>query len=205
MLNRWQATMWRSLRKECCHKYVPRSGTTVFDVFDADICVGFLLRRFRCATPAVKHSLPSPMALLCHGIPTSARDFPVYSKLYYHIVFSLEFFFSVKAPLCWVCNRSTVGFGGKHLPVPKRQQFQRHSGVARCRMCCIRCVVCFEQTAHFQKICSCARGGGNFCDSCRHFRRNTKRAPSLYVESSITLPPSSVATERQIAKPKPVP
>ena len=125
-------------------------------------CVGFLLRRFRCATPAVKHSLPSPMALLCHGIPTSARDFPVYSKLYYHIVFSLEFFFSVKAPLCWVCNRSTVGFGGKHLPVPKRQQFQRHSGVARCRMCCIRCVVCFEQTAHFQKICSCARGGEIF-------------------------------------------
>ena len=40
-------------------------------------CVGFLLRRFRCATPAVKHSLPSPMALLCHGFPTSARDFSV--------------------------------------------------------------------------------------------------------------------------------
>ena len=122
-------------------------------------CVGFLLRRFRCATPAVKHSLPSPMALLCHGIPTSARDFPVYSKLYYHIVFSLEFFFSVKAPLCWVCNRATVGFGRKHLPVPKRQRLQRHSGIARCRMCCIICVVCFEQTAHFQMICSSARGG----------------------------------------------
>ena len=71
-----------------------------------------------CGLPAVKHSLPSPMALLCHGIPKSARDFSVYSKLYYHIVFSLEFFFSVKAPLCWVCNRSTVGFGRKHLPVP---------------------------------------------------------------------------------------
>ena len=40
MLNRWQATKWRSLRKECCHKYVPRSGTTLFDVFDADILCG---------------------------------------------------------------------------------------------------------------------------------------------------------------------
>ncbi|MGM9824309.1 MAG: hypothetical protein ACI30Q_08045 [Muribaculaceae bacterium] len=40
MLNRWQATKWRSLRKECCHKSVPRSGTTMFDVFDADILCG---------------------------------------------------------------------------------------------------------------------------------------------------------------------
>ena len=40
MLNRWQATKWCSLRKECCHKYVPRSGTTLFDVFDADILCG---------------------------------------------------------------------------------------------------------------------------------------------------------------------
>ena len=40
MLNRWQDTKWCSLRKECCHKYVPRSGTTLFDVFDADILCG---------------------------------------------------------------------------------------------------------------------------------------------------------------------
>ena len=31
---------WRSLRKESYHKYVPRSGTTLFDVFDADILCG---------------------------------------------------------------------------------------------------------------------------------------------------------------------
>ena len=30
-----------------------------------------------CGLPAVKHSLPSPMALLCHGIPTSTRVFSV--------------------------------------------------------------------------------------------------------------------------------
>ena len=52
-----------------------------------------------CGLPAVKHSLPSPMALLCHGIPTSARDLPaVFSRI----------LFSVKYLICWVCNRSTV-------------------------------------------------------------------------------------------------
>ena len=48
--------------KSATINYVPRSGTTLFDVFDADICVGFLLRRFRCATPTVKHS-EAPSAL----------------------------------------------------------------------------------------------------------------------------------------------
>ena len=40
MLNRWQATQWRSLRKVCQPKYVPRSGTTLFDIFDAEQNVG---------------------------------------------------------------------------------------------------------------------------------------------------------------------
>ena len=52
-----------------------------------------------CGLPAVKHSLPSPMALLCHGIPTSARDLQaVFSRI----------LFSVKYLICWVCNRSAV-------------------------------------------------------------------------------------------------
>ena len=139
-----------------------------------------------CGLPAVKHSLPSPMALLCHGIPKYARDFSVYSKFYYHIVFSLEFFFSVKAPLCWVCNRATVGFGRKHLPVPKRQRLQRHSGIARCRMCCIICVVCFEQTAHFQMICSSARGGGIFAIPA-HISGGTQSVHHLYMLSRASL------------------
>ena len=183
MLNRWCRAA-KPAEKE--------SHTTLFGVEDVEQCCAtsrhiFMAALFPQAAPlcglsAVKHSLPSPMALLCHGIPTSARDFSVYSKLYYHIVFSLEFFFSVKAPLCWVCNRSTVGFGGKHLPVPKRQQFQRHSGVARCRMCCIRCVVCFEQTAHLQMICSCARGGGIFATPA-HISGGTQSVHHLYMLS----------------------
>ena len=97
MLNRWQATKWCSLRKECCHRYVPRSGTTLFDVFDADILCGIrfsagfaaLLQRLsivkhlrRFHRNIYKHLAASelqPLARLCLGYYThisviSARD-----------------------------------------------------------------------------------------------------------------------------------
>ena len=36
MLNRWQAPTGRSLRKVHPHKYVPRRGTIMFDIFEAE-------------------------------------------------------------------------------------------------------------------------------------------------------------------------
>ena len=51
---------------------------TLFDVFDADMpiyCMGFHLRRFRFATPAVKHSeAPSALSSQHMSISCHPRD-----------------------------------------------------------------------------------------------------------------------------------